>query len=62
MNRALRKLAIFGLLLTILPPIFLFSGALGSLATVHHLMMTGMLLWFAATIPWLAVQKNNPPE
>lgn len=59
MNRLLRPLAILGLLLTIAPPILLFSGVMDSLDCVKNFMLGGMILWFCTATPWLAFSKDS---
>lgn len=59
MKKFYKPLAILGLVLTVLPPILLFVGIIGSLETVKTIMFVGMILWFAAAIPWLAFGKEE---
>ena len=58
MNKFLKPLALIGLLLTLAPPILLFVGVMDCLHCVKNFMLAGMLLWFAAAIPWLAFSKD----
>ena len=57
MNKFLKPIAIIGLLLTVVPPILLFMGACDCLTTTKNIMFAGMIIWFAAAIPWLVFQK-----
>ena len=59
MNRYSKRIAILGLILTIMPPLLLFLNAGLNIAATKHIMLTGMLLWFAGAIPWLAFRKEE---
>lgn len=59
MSQLFKPLAIIGLLLTVIPPILLFTGVSDSLTSTKTVMFVGMILWFATAIPWLAFQKED---
>ena len=58
MNKLLKPLAFAGLVLTIAPPVFLFLGFIENLQSVKNLMLTGMIIWFAAT-PRLSLANDK---
>lgn len=58
MKKILTSIAVLGLLLTILPAILLIAGLIKQLPTAHHLMIAGMLLWFAANIPLYTLSRK----
>ncbi len=62
MNKLFKPVALIGLLLTILPPILLFVGAVDSLPLVKNLMFAGMIIWYIAATPWLAFQELQPSD
>lgn len=62
MKKFLKPIALLGLALTIIPPIFLFAGIANSLDTTKNVMFAGMLIWFAAAIPWLAFVKPTSSD
>lgn len=61
MNRLLKPFALLGLALTIIPPVLLFLGTTDSLDSTKNVMIGGMILWFAAAIPWLVFSKEELP-
>jgi hypothetical protein len=50
--------AYLGLALTIIPPALHLLGSIESFGTTKTLMLVGMVLWYAAATPWLALQKE----
>ena len=51
--------AYLGLALTIIPPALYLAGSLESFDTTKTLMIVGMVVWYAAATPWLALQKEE---
>lgn len=49
MKRALEAVSAAGLVLTLVPALLFFGGAV-DLAAVHSLMFWGMVLWFGGTL------------
>ena len=49
MKKGLQAVAAAGLLLTLIPSLLFFGGAV-ELAAVHSLMLWGMLLWFGSVL------------
>ena len=62
MKKLFKIAALIGLLLTIIPPVLLFVGAISSLATVKTLMLVGMIIWYIGATPWLGFQKLEPAD
>jgi len=54
MKALYKPLALGGLLLTLLAPILLLTGAI-NLGTVKVLMIIGMILWYLGATPWLGI-------
>lgn len=46
-----------GLLLTILPPVLFFAGAV-ELESLQHLMTFGMVLWFVGDLPRVIARRT----
>jgi hypothetical protein len=51
--------AYLGLALTIIPPTLYLAGTLESFHTTKTLMIVGMVIWYVAATPWLALQKEE---
>lgn len=62
MKKLFKIAALVGLLLTVIPPILLFMGVLGCLATTKTLMLVGMIIWYVGATPWLGFQKLEPAD
>ena len=62
MLNLIKLVALLGLLLTLVPPVLLFTGAIGSLDTVKAVMLIGMIVWYLAATPWLGFQKLDPAD
>jgi hypothetical protein len=57
--KSLPIIALLGLALTIIPPLLHLLSDL-SQKTTFTLMTAGMLLWYLAATPWLALEKTEP--
>ena len=54
-----KYVACLGLALTILLPFLHLFGMLASFETTKYAMVAGMIVWFIAASPWLALEKEE---
>ncbi len=59
--KALKAIAIIGLLATAIGPILVFTGAT-DVDTNKNIMLGGMIAWFLGATPWLGSQKLEPTD
>jgi hypothetical protein len=60
MRKILKLCSFFGLILTVLPPIFFFLGKI-SLDSSHLLMVFGMVIWFLTAPFWINSKVDKAP-
>lgn len=58
MKRILQLISLLGLLLTIVPPVFLFSGNINH-ETQNFLMLVGAFTWFISAFFWLGKKSKT---
>ena len=61
MKRVLIIISFIGLLLTILPSVLVFKGVI-EMESHFHLMIVGMVLWFATSPFWMKTKSLEEEE